>query len=184
MKKINNYKIYDFYEETYPDDDWDGKFARRKFNELMKIKDERLVEFSKYLNKYNINLDYTENSLQPLNNFICKELKDYMPNLDKKDPYCCEYAEIPYFRSLAIDTTLYIGEMLLKNLNLEVLKWEVYKTTRKETYKHYPSINHSIFAYSIYIYIIQYLGGYNRDKDVIVHIYKDYHNGLKQEFGA
>ena len=163
--KTETYKIYDYYEKSYPDIDWDVKKARVKFKELVQVKKERLFEIEQLLFKNGITLDYSVESLKNLNEFVCKELDTYKPKLDKSDPYCCEYAETSYFRSLTIDTTLYLGEVLIK-LDPEFLKWNLFKTISKRLiYRHYPSVNNAVFATDIYLYIMGYLRGLDKEKD-------------------
>ena len=102
------YEIYDFYGESYPHQDWTGRIARTRFNELMKQKKHRLQQLTNLLKTHHVDLDYSKESLQRLNDFVCHELEAYMPNIDKNNPYSCEHAELPYFRSLSIDCTLYL----------------------------------------------------------------------------
>ena len=134
--KNETYKIYDYYEKSYPNIDWDTKKARVKFKELLDVKDERLFEIEQLLLSNGVELDYSVESLQSLNAFICTELDAYKPKLDKNDPYCCEYAETSYFRSLTIDSTLYLGEVLIKT-DPDSLKWSLFKTNSKRLiYRH------------------------------------------------
>jgi len=175
-----NYKIYDFYGESYPHSDWNAKLARKKINELIKLKEERLKELINLLDSNNINLDYSKESLQQLNNFICKELEDYMPKLDKSSHNCCNYVETQYFRSLVIDCTLYLGEVLLISLNSDKLKWDVYKTTKKEFNRFYPSIHNTIFASDIYIYFVQYLGGFDSNNKMLIQLYNESYQYLQK----
>jgi hypothetical protein len=173
--KNTDYKIYDFYGESFPHNDWTGKIARAKFNELMKVKGERLIELKNLLSLKNIDLDYSIDSLQKLNDFICEELDSYKPNLDNTIPSFNRYAVTPYFRSLTIDCTLYLGELLIA-IDFEKYKWDVYKSSQKRLlHKFYPSVvigkKQSIFASSIYLYFIQYLGGFEENKSRLIDIY-------------
>lgn len=174
--KNNDYNIYDFYGKAYPDEHWDGRLARKKLNELINIKQERLNQLCSLVHNLNLELDYTTKSLQGLNDFVCQELKKFIPNLDKANPKCCEYAEIPYFRSLAIDSALYLGEMLIKKF--PNLKWDVYKTNSKyDGCKFYPSINNYAITMMIYIYIVQYLGSHEDNTKYFSELF----NELKEE---
>jgi len=171
--KMQTYKIYDYYGKAYPDIDWDAKIARTKFKELMQVKQERLFEIEQLLLKNDVKLDYSVESLTSLNKFICSELDEYKPKLDKNDPYCCEYAETSYFRSLAIDATLYLGEILIKT-DPDFLKWSLFKTNSKRlVYRHYPSVNNALFSTSIYLYIMRYLLDLNNEKDRFIFFYEE-----------
>lgn len=174
MKK-DNYIIYDFYGEAYPNENWTGREARAKLCELLKLKEERLDELSKLVSTDGINLDFSLESLQKLNDFICSELEGYAPSLDRSIPSFNRYAVLPYFRSLAIDCTLYLGEILIK-IDTENLKWDVYKSTQKRlVHKLYPAVvkegSKSILASSIYLYFVRYLGGFNNNRKRFVDIY-------------
>ncbi|MCD5380532.1 hypothetical protein LR004_01265, partial [Candidatus Gracilibacteria bacterium] len=155
--------------------DWTGRIARVKGNELMKLKDERLSELEKIISINGFDLDYSSESLQMLNDFVCSELEEYAPKLNKSMPAFNEYAVLPYFRSLAIDCTLYLGDILIKN-DPDNLKWDVYKSSQKRLlHKFYPTVTKgetkSIFASSIHLYFVQYLGGFNNNKKRFIDIY-------------
>jgi len=171
--KMETYKIYDYYEKSYPNKDWNIKKAKVKFKELLESKEKRLFEIEQLLLINGVELDYSLESLKRLNEFICKELDEYKPKLDKNDPYCCEYAETAYFRSLAIDSSLYFGEILIKTDPIS-LKWSLFKTNSKRlSYRHYPSVNNAIFATDIYRYMMRYLLDLNKEKDRFLFFYKE-----------
>jgi len=175
------YKVYDFFGENYPDEDWNGRLARTKFNELMKIKEDRINELVCLLEDNDVHLDFSLSSLQKLNDFICSELDKYKPKLNKEDPNCCRYAETPYFRSLAIDCALYLGELLIR-ISPKSIKWDVYKTNSKlDDSRFYPAIDKWAITNYIYIYIIQYLGGYDNDKTLFAYLYNDLLKEIENE---
>jgi len=171
--KTGTYIIYDYYEKAYPDIDWDTKTARVKFKELIQIKEERLFEIEQLLLINGTELDYSVESLKNLNEFICTELDAYKPKLDKNDPYCCEYAETPYFRSLSIDATLYLGEILIRT-NPKILEWSLFKTNSKRLiHRHYPSVNNATFATDIYLFVMGYLYGTDKESDRFIFFYEE-----------
>ena len=171
-----NYLINDFFGQCDPDFDWTVEQSDEKYKEFIKIKDERLEYIISYMKGVDVELDFSKESLQLLNNYICKQMDDAREELKAKVLQCHRYGGSPYLRSLTFDAVIYTGETIIRKNNSNT-KW-ARKKARKKRYlgRHHPCLvkqsEEINLSWEIWINFLQFLAGVHKKTNVLMRQYE------------